>query len=236
MKDDKKVLAIVPARGGSKGLPRKNILPLCGKPLIVWTIEAARGSVYIDDVVVSTDDEEIVGVCEEYGCEVPYLRPAEIAGDTASAISVVEYVLERESERGNEYGMVVYLQPTSPLRTSSDIDACIVLAGRSAVGACVSVTESNKHPRWMFTVGADGVLEPFLGDADIALRRQDLEAVYSLNGAVYAVLTESFALHRALVVPGSNAYVMPKKRSVDIDDREDFQYAQFLMSETHDCK
>ena len=148
-----KVLGIIPARGGSKGMPKKNIRPLLNKPLIAWTIEQALKSKYIDRVVVSTDDPAIARLAKKHGADVPFMRPDKLATDKAKSIDVVSHALLSLPEK---YDYVVLLQPTSPLRTADDIDACVKLCMSKGGNSCVSVTESEKNPHWMYSLDRNG--------------------------------------------------------------------------------
>jgi len=219
----KSVLAIIPARGGSKGLLRKNIRDLAGKPLIAWTIEAAKASHYIDRLVLSSEDAEIIQVAKAWGCEVPFVRPAELALDDTPGIDPVLHALAALPG----YHYVVLLQPTSPLRTAEDIDGCIARCEEKNVSGCVSVTEPDHHPQWMYTLSEAQVLQPLTRER--ALRRQDLPQVYALNGAVYVAQTTLLCESRGFLGDGSCAYVMPFARSIDIDTEQDLAIAACLL-------
>lgn len=163
MINGKKILAIIPARGGSKGILKKNIKPLKGKPLIAWTIEEAKKSKLLDKIIVSTDDEEIMNVAKKWGAEVPFLRPSELARDDTPGIAPVLHALEYFSD----YEYVVVLQPTSPLRLAEDIDEAIYLCEKNKSNFCVSVTESKIIPDWMFRINNRGMLEPLNSNREI---------------------------------------------------------------------
>lgn len=216
-----RVLALISARGGSKRVPRKNVRELAGKPLIAWTIEAARGSHYVDRVVLSSEDDEIMRVAKGLGCEVPFVRPAELATDAAPGIAPVLDALARLPG----YGLVVLLQPTSPLRSAADIDACIEACVRLKAPACVSVTSNAKSPYWVYAVGADQKLVALLKSPP----PERAQPLHILNGAVYVARTEWLQQHRDFVGADTVAHVMPAERSVDIDDEIDFAFAQFLI-------
>ncbi|OGA50948.1 MAG: acylneuraminate cytidylyltransferase [Betaproteobacteria bacterium RIFCSPLOWO2_12_FULL_63_13] len=223
MINGKSVLAIVPARGGSKGVPRKNIRPLAGKPLIAWTIEAACKSGYIDRLILSSEDAEIIGVAKALGCEVPFVRPAELAQDDTPGIDPVLHALK--ALPGYDY--VVLLQPTSPLRTTADIDNCIARCEEKAAPACVSVTEPAHHPQWMFTLSNAEVLLPISEQRGV--RRQNLPDVFALNGAVYVARTAWVFEAGGFLGEGTQGYVMPSSRSIDIDTEQDFAFAACLL-------
>lgn len=225
----KTVLAVIPARGGSKGVPRKNIRDLGGKPLIAWTIEAARGSRYIDRLVLSSEDAEIIKVAREWGCDVPFVRPDELAQDDTPGIEPVMHALS--CLPGYDY--VVLLQPTSPLRTHKDIDSCIEACVSSAADACVSVTEPDKSPYWMYTVDTRGKMSPLIKTGESILRRQDLPKAYALNGAVYVAATAPLAGSRSFLTENTVAYTMPKLSSIDIDTEADLFIAEALLTRFH---
>lgn len=225
-----RVIAVVTARGGSKGIPGKNIAPVGGKPLIAWTVEAALSSSTLSRVLVSTDSAEIARVAAEFGAEVPFLRPAELATDEAPHIAVLEHVvqwLERESQSPPDYLMT--LQPTSPLRTSLDIDQAVGVARAHDAIAVVSVCETGHHPYLAKAINERGTLRDFIQKEVESLRRQDLPPVYALNGAIYLNRTESIRKDRTLMPEGTYAYIMPPERSLDIDAPWDLYLADLVL-------
>lgn len=219
-----RILALVPARGGSKGIPRKNIRTMAGKPLIAWTIEAALRSSHIQSVVVSTEDEEIARVAQECGAEVPFRRPAELARDETPGIDPVLDALDRLPD----VDAVLLLQPTSPLRTTEDIDRCIGMAQERNAESCVSVSRVDEHPSWMYRLDDAGHLLPLLEGPRVA-RRQDLAPLYAVNGALYLARAESIRRTRSFVTAETVGYVMPRERAVDIDTMLDWQLAELLL-------
>jgi CMP-N,N'-diacetyllegionaminic acid synthase len=222
-----RTLALITARGGSKGIPGKNVRPLAGKPLIAWTIEAALASSLHADVVVSTDDAEIAAVAARCGARVPFMRPAALAADDSPGIDAVLHALEQLPG----YDSVLLLQPTSPLRTASDIEACLALARDRRAVSVVSVTECQTHPAWCYSIGQDQRLSSIVA-GDVPARRQDLPPVYALNGALYFAEAAWLVRERRLVCAESRAYVMPAERSVDIDTLLDWRLAELLLQET----
>jgi N-acylneuraminate cytidylyltransferase len=222
----KRFLGIIPARGGSKGVPGKNIRPVGGKPLIAWTIEAARSSKYLDRVVLSSDDASIASIALAHTCEVPFIREPNLATDTASTIDVVLDALTRCPG----YEWVVLLQPTSPLRSADDIDRAIEQCLELGAPACVSVCLARESPYWMFNVGQTARLTPLLPDVK-ATRRQDLPSAYSLNGAIYVAEVDWLSRERRFVTSETVAYVMPAERSIDIDTETDFLILKFLLGD-----
>jgi CMP-N,N'-diacetyllegionaminic acid synthase len=219
------VLALIPARGGSKGVPGKNVRPVGGRPLIAWTIVAAKASRYVDRTVLSSDDQSIIDAARSFGCDVPFTRPAELATDEADSMSVVRHAMTVLPER---YDYLVLLQPTSPMRLAQDIDRAIERCVNSGAPACVSVCEPDKSPYWMFRAGKGDVLEPLLA-AEIPDRRQQAPAVLALNGAVYVARTDHLAGGGTFLAPGTVGYVMPKERSFDIDTELDLRIVDFLL-------
>jgi N-acylneuraminate cytidylyltransferase len=218
------VLAIIPARGGSKRLPRKNLREFAGRPLIAWTIEAGKRSRYLDRIMLSSEDEEIMRVARSLGCEVPFARPAEFATDDAPGIAPVLDALARLPG----YAWVVLLQPTSPLRSGEDIDACIDACVRLRAPACVSVAPVPKSPYWMYTLDTGRRLKPLIA----AEEPRDPQPAFVLNGAVYVARTDWLLAKQTFVDEATVAHVMPPERSVDIDDETDFKFAQLLFRET----
>jgi N-acylneuraminate cytidylyltransferase len=213
------VLAIIPARGGSKGVPRKNIREVAGKPLIAWTIAEAKKSKFIDRLILSSDDEQIIRVAQEYGCEVPFIRPAELARDDTPGIDPVLHALESLSQK---YDYVVLLQPTSPLRSAADIDDCIAKCALEDNNACVTVTQAEQSPYWMYSISREGSVVPIVKN-DGFFRRQDLPTAYVLNGAVYVARTDWLKREKQFVATETKAVVMPAERSLDIDTEEDLK-------------
>ncbi|MBM9501947.1 acylneuraminate cytidylyltransferase family protein [Leptospira sp. 201903071] len=225
MINDEKILAIITARGGSKGVPKKNIRDLDGKPLIAWTIETAKKSKYIDRLILSSDDREIIQVAEEYGCEVPFVRESRLAIDTAASMDVVIDAIERCP--GFEWA--VLLQPTSPLRIAEDIDSAIENCISFGSDSCVSVTEVEESPFWMYRI-ENFRLKSIL-ESPPAFRRQDLPEIYSLNGAVYISKIKSLLEKKSFLRSDTLAYIMPSIRSVDIDTEMDFDFLEYLIRE-----
>jgi len=224
-----KILAIIPARGGSKGIPRKNIREVGGKPLIAWTIDAARESSYIDRLILSSEDEEIIEIAREWGCDVPFTRPQELATDESGTAEVILHAITNIDER---YDYIVVLQPTSPLRISTDIDNCIQYCHETNAPSCVSVTEAEKSPFWMYFLDDEGRMTSVIDVANRPTRRQEIPTAYALNGAVYVVEVESFERTPQLIDKQTVAYIMPKIRSLDIDTDFDLMLFQTLLDKT----
>jgi CMP-N-acetylneuraminic acid synthetase len=229
------ILGIVPARGGSKGIPGKNIKQLNGKPLIVYSFQAIADSKHLTRTVLTTDSPEIAEVGRDCGVEVPFLRPAEFADDHTPANAYIRHCLEYlSSVEGYKPDLVALLQPTCPFRTGADIDACIDLMLDSAVDSVVSVTElpGKYHPNWQFSVSEEGLLAPVSGEGwdSVATARQVLKPTYTRNGAVYVFRHEVFRCMNNIYGSKVKAYIMPTKRSVNIDDMDDWQRAEQYLA------
>lgn len=222
------MIAIIPARGGSKGLPGKNIRKLNGKPLIAYAIDCARKARHIDRVIVSTDDSEIADVARQYGAEIPFLRPDYLASDTAQAVDNYIYTVDRLSrEETLPIDEFAVLLPTTPLRLSEDVDNAIELFRERQADSVISYTPEAHPIRWHKYLDADKAFVNIFDDT--IANRQDLKISYYPNGAIYVFRT-SVIKERKYYTKKSYAYVMPRSRSIDIDTLEDFQYAEFLLS------
>ncbi len=223
-------LALIPARGGSKGIPGKNTAIVGGRALISWTIQAARDSGAIERVIVSTDSEEIANVARQHDAEVPFLRPAELATDEASSAAVVLHALEwLASNEGYRPDVVVLLQCTSPLRTTEDIDAACALLEQTGAASVVSVTATPHHPYWTRRIDEHGRLADFMETGERCTRRQHLPPAYVINGAIYAARRDEVIRHGAVSPEPSYAYVMPRERSLDIDTPWDLYLADLVL-------
>lgn len=217
MIENKRVLALIPARGGSRRLPGKNVMPFKGRPLIAWSVAAALGAPSVDRVVVSTDDEDIANAARDAGAEVPFLRPIALSDDAATSVDVALHALETLGEGAD---ILLLLQPTSPLRTADDIETGLrLMVGRGAPAA-VGVTAPFKPLRFHVRLGADGTASPFDAGDETGLRL--------LNGAFYAIRTEVLRRTRTFDPPGALAFEMPQDRSIDIDTAFDWRLAEAL--------
>ena len=222
----KQVLAVIPARGGSKGVPGKNIRPLAGRPLIAWTIAAAGHALEIDRTVISSEDAAIIATAKAWGGDAPFVRPAELARDDTPGIAPVLHALDALPEN---YDYVVLLQPTSPLRTGADISAALALCLESGAPACVSVSLPPHAPWWMFRLDEGRRLQALFPKDALPARRQDMPEVYALNGAVYVAEVEWLRKSKSFLTPETAAYVMPPERSLDIDTELDFRIAEAVV-------
>lgn len=226
------VLAVITARGGSKGIPRKNVQDILGKPLIAYSIEAALHSRSISRTIVSTDDHGIAAVARSYGAEVPFLRPDHLASDSATSVSVLRHAVScLEEEEGYLPDLVVCLQPTSPLRSAGDIDQAVDLCLQSGADSVVSLCEAKHHPYWMKKVVGGRVYSFMELDELTYSRRQDLPPVYQLNGALYVTRRRVLMEEGRILGANTAAYIMPEERSIDIDTSCDFKLAELIMTE-----
>lgn len=221
------MIAIIPARGGSKGLPGKNIKVLEGKPMIAYAIDEAIKAKGISKIIVSTDSQEIADVAMKYGAEVPFLRPAELASDTALAVDNYIYTMGRlEKEENTKISSFVVLQPTSPLRTSEDIEGAIELFQQKKADSVISFCEEHHPISWHRKISKEGLLLPIFEER--IGNRQEEDTTYYPNGAVF-VFSMDLIRQKSYYSDKSYAYVMPRKNSVDVDTLEDFEYAEYLL-------
>ncbi|QCX32365.1 acylneuraminate cytidylyltransferase family protein [Caloramator sp. E03] len=231
---NKCVVAIIPARGGSKGIPRKNIKNLNGKPLIAYTIEEALKSKYVDRVIVSTEDLEIAEISKSFGAEVPFFRPKELAQDDTPGIEpiihAINYLLNDENYN---FDYVMCLQCTSPLRNSKQIDEAILEMYNKDADSAVSVCESEVNPYWMKVI-KNGKMVDYLNDNKFYARRQDLPIVYRLNGAIYIAKVGIILKNKNWYTDNTVPIIMDKISSVDIDDEIDFKFAEFILKQGAD--
>lgn len=225
-----KILAIIPARSGSKGIKDKNIKELNGKPLIAYTIEVARKSKIFEDIVVSTDSEKYADISKKYGALVPFLREEKLSGDQASSLDVILDVLEKMKQLGKEYDTLILLQPTSPLRTEEDLKQAYEFYLEKKASAVVSVCEMEHSPLWANTLPPSKKIDNFLRDIGNK-NRQQLEKYYRVNGAVYIVNVEYFKKYKNFYQEDSYAYIMSRENSIDIDEDIDFKIAEYLIKE-----
>lgn len=226
---DRNVLALIPARGGSKGLPRKNVRPLCGRPLVQWSIDTALACKEIDSVVVSTDDEQIAAVAAAAGAEVPFLRPPALSGDAAISIDVVLHALDFLESNGRVFDIVLLLEPTSPLREASDIRLALQRMVDKGASAIVSVCRAEStHPAFMFRATGQGRLESFTFNSPAGVRRQEIEPLFYLEGTLYASTVESLRDRRSFYHDDTLAYEVAKWKALEIDDIEDFQMVEAI--------
>ncbi len=227
MYQGKKILALIPARGGSKGIKDKNIIDLCGKPLIAYSIECGLQSKYIDSVVVTTDSEKIAEVSRQYGARVPFLRPAEYAQDTSTTLVAVLHAIRTLEEMGERYDALVLLQPTQPLRTSEDVDKAIEAYFANGEESTVSVSVVFDHPILVRTIGQDGRLQNMLNRSSTC-RRQDMPTYYRVNGCIY--INKVTALNAETSFNDNPIpYVMGPEHAVDIDELVDLKVAEYYL-------
>ena len=226
------VLAIIPARGGSKGVPRKNLKLLGGKPLIAHSIDNALRSVYITDLITTSDDEEILQVAKSYGSQI-IKRPPELAEDATKMPPVINHVLETMKENLKEYDVIILLQPTCPFRLTSDIDSALNMIKGGKAESVISVCEvGDNHPARMYQMG-NGSLEAFMPEWETE-NRQNLPKLYHRNGVIYALKRRLFEEEQTFFIKNSHPLVMPSQRSVNIDEPFDFTMAELLVKNNHE--
>jgi len=229
----KRVLAIVPARGGSKGLERKNIRPMAGSPLVTWPIRAALNSSFVDRVICSTDDREIASVANQGGADVPFIRPDELAGDLASSADVVIHALDELAKDGDIFDYVVLLEPTSPLTTNTDIDQALKSLddSRNHADAIVGISRVEAtHPDFDVRRGSDGIITPYAAkDFSSLKRRQDVEELYFLDGSLYISDVQVFISRRSFYHERTMGQIMPRWKSFEIDEYIDFVCVEAIL-------
>ena len=234
MIDGLRVLALVPARAGSKGLPGKNIRPLLGKPLLAWPIEAARASRYVDRVVISTDSVEFAALAQAAGADVPFLRPAEHASDTAPSIAFIEHALDTLAAAGDRFDLLVLLEPTSPLTEAADIDAALeaLVAARPRAESIVGVTALvSTHPAFAVRLDAQGLMQPYAAASfGLLPRRQDTEPLYSLDGSLYISTVEAIRRERGFCHARTLPFITPRWKSFEVDDLVDFICIEAILA------
>jgi N-acylneuraminate cytidylyltransferase/CMP-N,N'-diacetyllegionaminic acid synthase len=228
----KTTVAIIPARSGSKGLPRKNLRLFCGKPLIAWSIEAALNSKYIDEVIVSTDSEEIAQIARQYGAATPFLRPSFLATDDAATIDVIEHMhnfLKENCKKNYDY--TILLEPTSPLRTAEDVDRAFDnLLSNPCASAIVGVSKTeSQNPAFLIKKDINNFIIGYENTDMKVLRRQEISDVYFFEGSVYISETEVLLSRRTFYHANTLGYEFPKWKSIEIDDVDDFIMAEALM-------
>lgn len=226
MIDNKKVLAFIPARAGSKGIKDKNIIDLGGKPLIAYTIEAAKKSKYVDKVIVSTDGENIANVAKQYGAEIPFFRPKELAEDNSNVLSALIYTLEQLKKIKDNYDIIILLQPTSPFRNEKHIDEALELLINNNLTSLLSVCETDKNPTLIRKVDNNNKLTPLI-DTNISLR-QEMDKYYILNGAIYINYVKDIKENKFLK-DNEYGYIMDKCYSLDIDEPIDLEVANIYI-------
>jgi N-acylneuraminate cytidylyltransferase/CMP-N,N'-diacetyllegionaminic acid synthase len=233
MYKDKRILGLIPARGGSKGLPRKNVLPVLGKPLIAWTIEQGLASRYLDRLVVSTDDKEIAEISKQYGGEIPFLRPDHLAYDEVKSIDVILHALGILGKNVCTFDYVALLEPTSPLREASDIDVCVdrLIPHRQGKSIVSVARLEGAHPDFNVTIDTETgfIRNGTGGDGFKVLRRQELRDFYYFDGTIYLSEVQSLLERRTFYHELTLPYVVPKWKALEIDDGCDLICAESLL-------
>lgn len=234
MYNGKKIFCLIPARGGSKGIPDKNIRILGDKPLVAWSIEAAKGSKYVDYIYVSTDDKRIAKIAEKYGANTEPLRPKELATDESVIMDTVVYTINYFESHGEKYDILVLIQATSPFTTTADIDNAIEILFEKKGECVVSLCESEYHPYWMNTLPPDGNMKDFLKPEIVDLNRQDLPKYYRLTGSIFIATTDYLKKYKSFFGDKTYAYILPQERSIDIDKELDWLLAEaYIKLKSH---
>jgi CMP-N,N'-diacetyllegionaminic acid synthase len=228
-----KVLAVVPARSGSKGLPGKNIKQLIDKPLLAWSIEQGLASKYVDEVVVSTDSQEIADVAVRYGAKVPFLRPAELAKDETSTADVLVHLIKTLEEQGSKYDYLLLLEPTSPLRETKDIDLAFdkLFSNKDASSIVGISAVESQHPMFCVSLTEEGFLRS--ENEFKVLRRQDITPLYFYEGSLYISEIEVYKSKKNFYHNNTLGYVVPKWKSYEIDDNVDFLIVETILKNKH---
>jgi CMP-N,N'-diacetyllegionaminic acid synthase len=225
-------VALVTGRGGSKRLPGKNVRQLTGRPLIAWTILAACNAATVDRVIVSTDDQAIANAAREAGGEVPFMRPKHLSSDSSSHVGVIMHAVNwLEGTMGILPELLCLLQPTSPMRTSADIDAVVDLVRLTGADCGISVSPAKNHPAYLYRLDKNGQATSYLPPIAGYQRSQDVEPLHAINGAVYVIRPHTFRKREKVLSDDLVAHIMPAERSIDIDTEEDLKFAQWLMQE-----
>ena len=226
-----KILTIIPARGGSKGIKNKNIKNLCGHPLIAWTIMKAKKSKFIKEIVVSTDSKKIANISKKYGASVPFLRPKKYATDQANDFVVLKHAIKFFESKNEQFDYILMLQPTSPLRELKDINNSITKVLKKDMDALVSVSKViSQHPRFIYSIKNKETLVPFLKNNDNpAMRRQDIETLYFLDGSIYISKIKTLLKYKTFYHNKTKAYEIPKWKSLEIDNIDDLKLAEYYI-------
>lgn len=231
MYKNKSFLAIIPARGGSKGLLGKNIKELCGKPLIAWSIESGLKSKYLDEVIVTTDSKDIADIAKQYGASVPFLRPDVLANDTATSFDAIKHTIEfYKNEMKKEFDYIVLLEPTSPLREARDIDIAIEQLFNSNADSIVGICKTeDQNPAFLVFKNEKDFISGYENHDMKVLRRQDIKDVYFFEGTIYISKTDVLLNKKTFYHENTIGYVVPKYKSLEIDDIDDFIMVEAIM-------
>ncbi len=227
----KRILAVITARSGSKGIPDKNIKHFAGKPLVYWTIKEALKSKYIDKLIASTDNQKIAAICRRFGAAAPFLRPNALAMDKANSMDALRHAYNFFKAKQEYFDLILLLQPTSPLRKTEDIDGAIKFLFEKKAKAVISVARAFISPLWVNKLPQNKCMKDFLAKQAANKNRQALPEYFQLNGAVYLGFSECVLKNNSFFGPRTFAYLMPRERSIDIDDMIDFKLAELLKKD-----
>tara|TARA_B100000780_G_C21110193_1_gene448575 strand:- start:515 stop:1216 length:702 start_codon:yes stop_codon:yes gene_type:complete len=226
----KKVLCVIPAREGSKGLKDKNIKILNKKPLIAWSILAAKKCKLIDKIIVSTDSLKISKIAKKYGASVPFIRPKKFAADKSSSFSVLKHAIEFYKNKNIYFDFILMLEPTSPLRNPKDVDFCINKIKKRNIETLVSLTKVvDQHPIFLYSISKENILKPYLKPKKLYVRRQDISPLFYLEGSIYISKISTLLKEKTWYHKKTQAFLTEKWKSLEIDDIDDFKLAQFYM-------
>ena len=230
----KKILCVIPARSGSKGLRNKNIRILNKKPLIAWSIIAAKKCKLIDKIIVSTDSTKIAKVAKKYGAETPFIRPKKFATDKASSFSVLKHAIEFYKNQNINYDYILMLEPTSPLRDINDIIYCINKIKKTNIKTIVSLTKvEDQHPNFLYSISNKNYLKPYINSKKLYIRRQDVSSLFYLEGSIYISKISTLLKEKTWYHKNTQAFLVDKWKSLEIDDIEDFKLAEIFIKRTN---
>tara|TARA_B100001057_G_scaffold326756_1_gene327037 strand:- start:13262 stop:13993 length:732 start_codon:yes stop_codon:yes gene_type:complete len=238
MKNKSKIICIIPAREGSKGLKNKNIKKLENLPLIAWSILAAKKCKLIDEIIVSTDSIQISKIAKKYGAKVPFIRPKKFSKDKSSTFSVLEHAINFYKKKNFFFDYILLLEPTSPLRDYKDIDFCLKKVLKNKINSMVSVTKViNQHPLFLYALNKKNILVPYLKNKQkLYVRRQDVNSLYYLEGSIYLSKVTTLLKKKTFYHEKTQAFVVDKWKSLEIDDIDDFNFVKFYVKKKNILK
>jgi len=225
-----KIIGIIPARGGSKGLKNKNILKINQKPLIAWSILEAIKSKVLSKVIVSTDSLKISKIAKKYGAEVPFVRPKKYSNDQSKSSDLIIHALNFFKKKKINFDYIMLLEPTSPLRDSKDIIRCVKLIKKNKIDTLVSVSKiKSQHPRFVYKFISRHKIKPYISKKNLSARRQDIENLYFLDGTIYCSNVETFFKKKTFYHKNTSAFVVPNWKAIEVDNLLDLKLSEFIM-------